>query len=220
MTTWLECQEKIDQYVTSINMRQDLYAPTQRVTGPLCACTQSMKMAHHPSVKAVTFDNLKLRYGALQFQDMLANFITQVNNPGARGNILYTYAEDTLIPFHQVPVFHIIKFTVTGNAKEMGIIDSVYAQLEQRGVCRQIIPSCFDTVLVQNPSQDTKQGWVKGNSIWSSVNLADRYSGLQVAQVHAVFHLPNRTIHDICPSLDISSTTFLTYIKWFSPLIQ
>jgi len=143
----------------------------------LCTCTQSMKMACHPSAKAVTFDNLKLRYGTLQFQDILADFITQVNNPGARGNTLCTYAEDTLIPFHQVPVFHFIKFTATGNAKKTGIIDSVYAWPEQRDAYSQIIPSYFDTVLVQNPSQDTNQGQVKGNFIWSSVNLADQYSG-------------------------------------------
>jgi hypothetical protein len=90
---------------------------------------------------------------------------------------------------------------------------------DQRDKHGRIIPSRFDTVLVRNPSQDTKQGRVKGNCHWSSVNLADRYSGLQVAQVHAVFHLPNRTVHEVCPSLDTSPATFLAYVEWFSPLV-
>ena len=119
-------------------------------------------MACHPSAKAVSFDDLKFRYGALKFQDVLADFIAQVNNPGMRGNALRTRAEDTLIPFRRVPVFHIIKFTETGNAEETGTIDSVHARPEQKDNRERIIPSRFDTILVQNPSQDTKQGRVKG----------------------------------------------------------
>ena len=46
-----------------------------RVIGPPCTHTQSLKMALHPSAKAMTFDDLKLRYGALKFQDVLAVFI-------------------------------------------------------------------------------------------------------------------------------------------------
>jgi hypothetical protein len=174
MTAWLERREKIERHATFIDMRQDPHAQTPRVSGPPCVRTQSAKMARHPSVKAVTFDDLKLRYGALEFQDALADYIAQVNNPGARGNTLRRYAEDTLIPFRQVPVFHVIKFTVTGNADDTETIDSVHARPEQRDTHGRIIPSRFDTVLVQNPSQDTQQGRVKGNYYWSSVNLADR----------------------------------------------
>jgi len=43
-----------------------------------------IQQACHPSVKAITFDDLKLRYSALKFQDVLANFIAHVNNPRAR----------------------------------------------------------------------------------------------------------------------------------------
>ena len=168
MTVWLECQERIEQHAAVVNIRQNpqQYARPQRIIGPPCAYTQSVKMAQHPSAKAVTFDNLKLRYSAPKFQDVLADFIAQVNNPGARGNALCMYAKDTLIPFHYVPLFHIIKFTDARNTTEIEIIDSVHAQLEQRDMRGQIIPSCFDTILVQNPSQDTSQGHVKGNSHW------------------------------------------------------
>jgi hypothetical protein len=119
-------------------------------------------MARHPSAKAVKFDDLKFRYGAHKFQDALADFIARVNNPGARGNMLRRYAEDTLIPFRRIPVFHVIKFTETGNTEKTAI-DSVYARPEQKDKHGRIIPSRFDTVLVQNPSGDTQQGRVQGN---------------------------------------------------------
>jgi len=164
MTAWLERREKIERHSAFIDMKQDSQqcAQPQRVIGPPRTHTQSLKMALHPSAKAMTFDDLKLRYGALKFQDVLAVFIAQANNPGVRGKTLGKYADDTLIPFRRVPVFHIIKFTDTRNANETSIIDSVHAQPEQRDTRGQIIPSRFDTVLVENPSQDTQQGRVKG----------------------------------------------------------
>jgi len=168
MTAWLERRERIEQHADVVNTRQNPQQCTspQRIIGPPCAHTQSVKMAQHPSVKAVTFDDLQLRYGTLEFQDALADFIAQVNNPGARGTTLHTYAGDTLIPFRRVPLFHIIKFTEARNTKESRIIDSVHAWLEQRDKRGRIIPSHFDTVLVQNPSSNTRQGCVKGNSHW------------------------------------------------------
>ena len=168
MTAWLERRERIEQHADVVNTRQNPQQCTspQRIIGPPCAHTQSVKMAQHPSVKAVTFDDLQLRYGTLEFQDALADFIAQVNNPGARGTTLHTYAGDTLIPFRRVPLFHIIKFTEARNTKESGIIDSGHTWPEQRDKHGRIIPSCFDTVLVQNPSSNTRQGCVKGNSHW------------------------------------------------------
>ena len=127
-------------------------------------------------------------------------------------------AEDTLIPFRGVPVFHVIKFTGTDGSQT---IDSVHARPEQRDKRGQIIPLHFDTVLVQSPSTDTNQGRIKGNyHSWcqSYYNLIDWYSGPQIAQVRAMFHLPKSTIHKVCPSLDTSPATHLTYVKWFSLL--
>jgi hypothetical protein len=115
-------------------------------------------MTLHPSVKAVTFNCLKSRYGTPKFQDALVDFIAQANYPRARGNTMHKYAEDTLIPFCYVLVFHIIKFTDAKNADETKTIDSVLAWPKRKNRHRQIIPSCFDMVLVQNPSQDTTHG--------------------------------------------------------------
>jgi len=165
MTAWLEHHEKVQQHAALINRKQDpqvhQHTETWKMVGPPFTHAQCAKMAHHPSAKNVSFDVLKVRYGALDFQDELADFVAQVNNPGASRSILSLCAEDTLIPFRGVPVFHVIKFTGTDGSQTT---DSVHAQLEQRDKRRRIIPSRFDTVLVQSPSPDTRQGWIKGNS--------------------------------------------------------
>ena len=221
MTAWLERRERIERHATSIDVKQkglQQHARPHRTIGPPHVRAQSVKMARHPSAKAIMFEDLKFGYGALEFQDALADFVAEVNNPGARGNTLRRLAEDTLIPFRRVPVFHVIKFTETGNAEET-VIDSVYARPEQRDARGRIIPSRFDTVLVQNPSNDSKQGRVKGNSHRPSVNPTDCFLGLQIAQVRAVFHLPKKTVYDMCPSLDTSPVTHLAYVEWLSPLV-
>lgn len=164
MTAWLERREKMQRHAALINRRRhglQQHAQTRKISGPPCTHAQHVKMARHPSVKAVSFDVLKSQYGALNFQDALANFIAQVNNPGARGSTLRLRAEDTLIPFRGVPVFHVIKFT---EAEKSETIDSVLARPEQKDKHGRIIPSRFDTVLIRSASQDTAQGRIQGNS--------------------------------------------------------
>lgn len=163
MAAWLERREKMHRHAAFINRElQDLQqgAQTRRIIGPPCPRTQCVKMARHPSVKAVSFDALQIQYGALKFQDALADFIAQVNFPEARGSTLRAHAEDILIPFRGVPVFHVIKFTET---EESETIDSIHARPEQKDTRGRIIPSRFDTVLVESPSQDPKQGRIKGS---------------------------------------------------------
>jgi hypothetical protein len=77
MTAWLERQERIEWHAIFINMKQDIQQCTQpqRIIGPPCTRVQSVKMTDHPSAKAVTYDDLKLRYSAPRFQDALADFI-------------------------------------------------------------------------------------------------------------------------------------------------
>ena len=164
MTAWLERWEKMQRHAASIDRRQrDLQQRTQipKVIGPPCTHPQYVKMTRHPSKKKVSFSALKLRYGAPQFQDSLADFITEANNPGASRSALRSRAEDTLLPFQGVPVFHIIKFTGSDGSQ---VIDSVHVRPEKKDKRHngRIIPSRFDTALVQSPSRDTKQGRIKG----------------------------------------------------------
>ena len=93
-------------------------------------------------------DKLAAKYGTINFQDNLANFIARTNYPGASVATLRTWAADTLIPFQSVPVFHQIKFTSSAKPEGAEIIDSVVAQPEHRDTHGHLVPSQFDTMLV------------------------------------------------------------------------
>jgi hypothetical protein len=112
-------------------------------------------MAQTPSRKAVLFLNISHTYGARQFQDTLADFIAQVNNPGLGRHALLTRAADTLLPFHTVCIYHNIKFMATSNAQGSEIVDAIHIRPEQKDLRGQIIPAHFDTVLIRGSGQGT-----------------------------------------------------------------
>ena len=64
-------------------------------------------------------------FGAFEFQDVLANYIAQVNHPGASAATLCAQASDTLISFCSIPIFYRIKLMSTGNSDDSEIVDSV-----------------------------------------------------------------------------------------------
>ena len=150
MTQWLEHHEKIQQLSTFINLRQEgeLQSLTPKAIGPLCASALTLKMVQNPSKKSVLFDVLARDYGTLDFQDALADFITQSNCPEASGTTLQHLAHDTHIPFSGVPVYHNIKFRKSGEFEESEIANIVHIQPEQKDMHGQIIPGRFNTVLV------------------------------------------------------------------------
>ena len=115
--------------------------------GPLQIGTWYLKMAQNPTMKA-TFEELAEKYGTINFQDNLADFIALTIYLGASAAMLCTQAADTLIPFQSVPVFHQIKFSSLAKPEGAEIIDSVVVWPEHRGMCVHLVPSQFDTVLV------------------------------------------------------------------------
>lgn len=152
MTAWVERREKIQRHTVYVKWRQEP-RPTSTPTspkpiGPLQISTRYLKMARNPTTKA-TFGELVAKYGAIDFQDTLADFIALANYPGASAATLRTRAADTLIPFQSVPVFHRIKFSSTANSEDSEIIDSVVVRPEQRDSRGRLVPSRFDTVLVR-----------------------------------------------------------------------
>ena len=153
MTTWLQRREKILIQTMNINQRQceDLGQPqTRRIPEPPCVPTQTIKMTLHPT-KSASFDVLAHDYGAIDFQDALADFLAHLNNPGASASTLREKAANTLIPFRRVPVFHNIKFTQIGHSGESEITDAVHVQPEVVNL-RTITPARFDTVIVHQDS--------------------------------------------------------------------
>ncbi|KAH9173949.1 hypothetical protein EDB89DRAFT_2152812 [Lactarius sanguifluus] len=202
MTTWLERREKLQQHTAFIKFRQQPEAEQQRrqpPIGPPGPVPRSVKMTRNPSAKAVSFDNLSGKHGTVDFQDALADFITQTNHPEASAAALRTLAADTLIPFHRVPVFYRIKYTSSGTST---VIDAVHVRPEQRDTHGRSIPSWFDTVIVRGHHR----GRARGNN------------GLQIAQVRVVFQIPERSIPDLFPSLTTVLPTHLAYVEWFSPI--
>ena len=162
MATWQERREKIQVHYAYLKWRQrakPTSPPTAKPIGPPRPAAQHLKMALHPTLRMVSFDDLAQKYGAIDFQDTLADFIAQFNNPTASGASLSTLAADTLIPFRSVPVHHRIKFT---DSDQTEIVDSVQVWLEQKDKRGRLVPARFDTVLVRGKSQgnsDSGEFW-------------------------------------------------------------
>lgn len=158
MTTWLERREKVQQHNASIDWRQNHQKNVRTrtpigVIGPLHARAQSVKMAQTPSRNAVLFPDVSSTYGAPLFQDLLADFIAGVNNPGLAARALRTRAINTLLPFRSVQVYHNIKFTTPSDAQESEIVDVIHVRPEQKDSRGRIIPARFDTVLIRGSGQ-------------------------------------------------------------------
>ena len=157
MTTWLARQEKIQQHMVLIKRLQERNQPptvSRNVIGPQ-ATPRNLKMAQHPSVKAVSFADLSMKYGAMDFQDALADYIVSVNYPGLSTAMLRAHSGDTSIPFQTVPVFHKVKFTAAGTSD---IIDSVLVRLKQTDGHGRVIPPRFDTILVRGRQLNSIHG--------------------------------------------------------------
>ena len=84
MTIWLQRREKIMMHAMFLNQRQR-ETPGQPqshcIPEPPCVPTQTVKMILNPT-KSATFDVLACDYGAIDFQDALADFLALLNNLG------------------------------------------------------------------------------------------------------------------------------------------
>ncbi|KAI9430371.1 hypothetical protein H4582DRAFT_2063875 [Lactarius indigo] len=202
MTVWLEHHEKVRMHTAFVEWQEqnDLTSPpiSATSTGPLRVGTQYLKMTQHPTVKAVTFDELATSYGTIDFQDALADFIALINYPSASAAALRSRAADTLLPFRSVPVFHRVKFTSRENSEDFEIVDSVVIRPVQKDAHGRTVPERFDTVLVRG-----RQDIMHGNN------------GHRIGQVRVVFQIPSKVIRDVFLN---NAPTHLAYIEWFSPL--
>jgi hypothetical protein len=102
-------------------------------------------MTQNPTLRRVSFDDIVFKYGAVDFQDLLGDFLAHLRDSSLSGRALRDRGENTLIPFRHVPVFHKIKF---GN-RDGSVIDSIHIRPEQVDKNGRIIPARFDTALVR-----------------------------------------------------------------------
>jgi hypothetical protein len=158
MTTWVERREKVQKRFAFLKQEQGIDQASTRIpqpTGPPQPSPYCIKMALHPTRKAVLFDDLAESYGAVDFQDALADYIARINHPDLSATALRARAANTLIPFRSVPVYHKIKFQQKGHPE---VVDSILVRPEQTDSHGRRIPSRFDTALVRSGSQDSMRG--------------------------------------------------------------
>ena len=157
MTTWLERHEKVQQHATFLDwqqQQQQQHLPTSALpqrpfTGPLQPITCHLKMARNPTLRRVLFEDVISDYGAIDFPDLLGDFLAHLLDPSLTGRALCNRGANTLILFNYVPVFHKIKFT---NQDDI-TVDSIHIWPEQVDGHGRIIPARFDTVLVRTGGQ-------------------------------------------------------------------
>ncbi|KAN0128003.1 hypothetical protein V8E53_014180 [Lactarius tabidus] len=105
----------------------------------------------HPSERQIPFASLTSWYGAIDFQDALADFIVQHNYPELSANAARRRAGNTFLPFQRVSAFHKIKFSTCEEDKKT--VDVIHVRPEAHNSCGTINPSRFDTALVKNGSR-------------------------------------------------------------------
>ncbi|KAI0764276.1 hypothetical protein BD413DRAFT_698189 [Trametes elegans] len=112
MTRWLERCEKISHHA---NYPPDLMSVLQ------------LKMTRHPTRKSVPLTDLTsiTHYGARYLIPTLARFVVQWRHPTFNARRVEYHAEDVVMPFKSLPVYHRIKFwneAIYGNET----IDSIH----------------------------------------------------------------------------------------------
>ena len=219
MTTWLERQEKIQRHTAYLQLKHgpnQTRAHVKKPMGPPSARAYLIKMTLHPSVRSVGYNDLVLKYGAIDFEDALGDFITTTAQ--ARG-------ENTLIPFRTVPVYHKVKFIASDQRdNNPDTVDAIHARPEQMDSQQRVIPARFDTVLVHrvssSPSEraNNSKGTYSLPLIGTESQLINLHAGYCVVQVRVIFQIPNSSIQHVFPdNAPGELPKHLAYVEWFTP---
>jgi Plavaka transposase len=155
MTLWLERKEKIFRHRQYIIWRLEGSPDSETVgrrdwTPPGLELDCHISLSIHPTVRAVTLDNLELKYGATHFRTALQRYVSLINHPNMLRAELERQLDNVRIPFTRLPVWHRIKFLrkdpVTDKKSTADSIHCRPSQVQKQG----ILPSRFDTALVND----------------------------------------------------------------------
>ena len=160
-------------------------------------------MPKHPSTRGVSLETLQTNYGALYFEAALAQFVAQYQNPQFTKAQIEWAASNIHIPFQKLSVFHHIKYVSHdpyGLENEENIVNSIHAQPACSNKYGKVIPSRFDTGLMNY--KDGRMTGVRGHC---------------VGRVHCVFILPSDTLTHWFLHLGCVPPRYLAYVEWFTP---
>ncbi|KAH9002139.1 hypothetical protein EDB86DRAFT_3063610 [Lactarius hatsudake] len=202
MTTWLERQEVMHQHNGLIESRKGISAPPVQRPAHYSTLPSVLYpfLTMHPSKKGVTFENLSNQYGAIDFQDALVDFIVthsapyivQHNYPELSASASRRCADNTLIPFQRVSVFHKIKFAHHDDPDKR-TIDVIHIRPEGHDQHGLVNPRQFDTGLVKNGTR------------------------IRVVQIWVVFQLSTSAASMVFLASHPAPPAQLAYVEWFSP---
>ena len=153
MVLWLERREKVQRHAKYIEWRVLGCPPIQcrNRSPPGLQLDRELRIAKHPTIRSVSFQQLVDDYGATFFMAALARFVSLTNNPNIRRAQLENDLLNTFFSFSKVQVWHRAKFvredSVTG---VWSTVDSVHVQPSRSNKHGNQIPSRFDTVLVND----------------------------------------------------------------------
>ncbi|KAI0058305.1 hypothetical protein BV25DRAFT_1919501 [Artomyces pyxidatus] len=206
MTLWLQRREKMRRHAQVIRWRLAGRKPVTNDRPENPAKKLRIKITRFPSVKAVSFANAALLYGARDFKEHLSEFILQHNNPLLNPRQVKQLAATYTPPFRSVAVFHKVKFwnpDAQGREEAPETLDVVHARPAYRDTQGRVQPGRFDTALVeerQAAGDEEERHGVKGQ---------------RVGQVRMVFRL-SETASEHTFDPEVTAPDHLAYVEWFT----
>ncbi|KAN0136583.1 hypothetical protein V8E53_005630 [Lactarius tabidus] len=223
MTTWLQHREAMDQCAVFIEWCKDRsrQLPQPPSAYPCLGLILSPILMIHPSEKGITFEGLSKRYGAIDFQDALADFIVQHNHPELSAGAAWRCADNTLIPFWRVSVFHKIN-TIPGQFDTAFVKVGTRFWVVQIRVVFQLPPSAAHSIFPSlHPAPPTSLVYVEWFSPLSPP-LVNSHGMYRVSKSHCNGHclasiLP---LLDVCHSIQLFPTFGQVVPRnWQSPTV-
>jgi hypothetical protein len=166
MTAWLDRRERMQLHVKFIQ-RHFLQANTISLP-PRIPClipSRVIKIANHSSVYGVPLEDIKVHYGAIDFNGALARYLIHCHNPGFSRHQVENAVAGFYIPFHKVSIFHRIKFVSQDpfsiDPSANIVVDSIHCEASQSNKHGTYIPGRFDTAIIKIESGGPTRAGVK-----------------------------------------------------------